>query len=247
MTASGLILPGRAPKRVGRTANALLLWRASDLNVQAVTGQVGTFSRAGTSGGVDYKGVGYVAVEDQPAWTMFSGRSALNMTDDDSLFWPILFNPPVIGETMTMLVELDPTWARTGGVTGAPGIATVGGGTGLLADGKAAWDIRRSATAGNITVRAGVGATPTVLDVPVPATGTIQVLTRLVPSSANHSVYAEVAGVTASGGAFSLAGVSWRLLVAELNLSASSTFGEGRYARLAIARGARTLAEMLAL
>lgn len=247
MTASGLILPGRASRRVGRVANAMLLWRANDLDVVPVTEQAATFIRGGLSTPLDDRGVLWTASNYAPAWSMVSGRGSLLMTTADTLNWPILFQPPAVGEAMTMLVELDPVWARTGGVAGTPGVAYVGGTATASADDRVMWNIVRSPGFAQVVVYLYVGVTAAQVPLAIPASGTLQVLTQLRPNGANHDLYAELNGVNGTVTGNVVAGKLWKANTAGLNAAPSAATGTGRYMRMAVARGQRTLAEMLAL
>jgi hypothetical protein len=254
MTASGLILPGRSPRRQGRVANALLLWRATDLDIVPVTGQQTDFTRAGTAPATDHRNVAWTAIAHQPAWTAFASagtgtpdRLALLLGSADNLTWPILFQPPFQGEDMTVFLEYDPTWARTGGIAGAPGLFNIGGTGTLIADTLQVLDVVRSSVSAQLTVRFSQGTVVNQFPLAIPASGPIQLLLQFRASGANHTVYGELGLSNGTTAALAVAGKQWRTMTAGLNKARGSSASNARYTRFAVARGRRTAAEMLAL
>lgn len=80
-------LPGYVSAIRGRRPTALLDWRAADGQLEARTGQLGTFSRAGTATGLDSAGLTVTYRDHQLAWTDLGGRVALVLATAAPIAW----------------------------------------------------------------------------------------------------------------------------------------------------------------
>lgn len=233
-----------------RAVDAAFLWRASDVDVVPVTRQAALFTRAATRSIVDSYGMSRVMVAQQPAWGVINGRVQLDMGTDSELVWTTNLPHLTATDELTVLVELAPLWALTGGITGGPGILAVGGRVANTADGLIAFDLYRSASTNAITARISNGTSTTTQDVTLPGSAALlTVLAQLRVSADVHGVYLEVNGTSASSAYNqSIAGREWRVAEVALNNKGNGgTVGQGRYMTAIIARGRKTLAQMQAL
>lgn len=92
-------IPALAPRYGTRRHSGLPLhWRAADFSLEAISGQDGVFTRAGTNGqGDDSEAVSYTAVHSQPCWHVDAslGLPVLRMrdTEGDQLYFPFKVTP----------------------------------------------------------------------------------------------------------------------------------------------------------
>lgn len=92
-----MTLPPLFGSTLTRRARSFLHWRADRFDVNALTGQTGTFSRAGTASALDFAGTSATIVHSAPAWQMedWDGDSsresvALLMGGSNRLWWPMI-------------------------------------------------------------------------------------------------------------------------------------------------------------
>lgn len=92
-----MTLPPLFGSTLTRRARSFLHWRADRFDVNALTGQTGTFTRAGTASALDFAGTSATIVHSAPAWQMedWDGDSsresvALLMGGSNRLWWPMI-------------------------------------------------------------------------------------------------------------------------------------------------------------
>lgn len=263
MSTSQLILPGRSAQRIRRAVNAWFLWKASDLSLAAVSGQVGVLTRPATTVELDTRLATWSAVAGQPSWGMVAStggaydRVGMRLDGVSWATWPTQMpTPPLaVGETLTLYVELDPLWSRTGGDASQHGVVKLGRSAaisgGLLPAGEMAIQVKRNFSTNTLQALLYASANGVASSAVVPATGIVKLLVHLLPSSVTkHQIWCTVNGVLGSQSSeLVVAGQVWSEQVLELNgdpLVAGSV-GDARYLKVAVAKGNYTQAEMEAL
>ena len=80
---------------------ASFVWRARDLSLNALTGQVGTLVRAATGTSLDSYAVSLTTVRDRPRWHITSSLAAIKLGALEYLGWPV----PMIPIAMSGLID----------------------------------------------------------------------------------------------------------------------------------------------
>lgn len=80
---------------------ASFVWRARDLSLNALTGQVGTLVRAATGTSLDSYAVSLTTVRDRPRWHITSGLGAIKLMSIEYISWPM----PLIPMAMSGLID----------------------------------------------------------------------------------------------------------------------------------------------
>jgi len=99
----------------GRALRHPLVWLGRDLAVDALSGQVGTWTRTTTAAPTDSYGVARTVVHSQPAWQadVTHGRTGALLGASTGISWPL----PVLPQAMSGMVEF--VEGGTVGTTGA--------------------------------------------------------------------------------------------------------------------------------
>jgi hypothetical protein len=262
MSTSQLILPGRSAQRIRRAVNAWFLWKASDLSLVAISGQVGVLTRPATTVELDTRLATWSAVAGQPSWRVVAStggaydRVGMRLDGVSWATWPTQMpTPPLaVGETLTLYVELDPLWSRTGGDASQHGVVKLGRSAaisgGLLPAGEMAIAVKRNFSSNTLQALLWANGNSVASSAAVPATGVVKLLVKLVPSGGNHVIACIVNGVVGSGSAaLVVAGKVWSEQTLELNGTplVSGSIGDARYLKVVVAKGDYTQAEMEAL
>jgi hypothetical protein len=123
------------------------------------------------------------------------------------------YNPPAIGQEMTIYAEFTPLWPRTGTVTGNPGLLTQGGIGTFAVDGKSCIDLIRDSATATLQARLSVNEAGSAgSTVAIPTSGRVRALVQVRASNESHLVRLEVNDVVGSDSATRLlAGTTWRL------------------------------------
>lgn len=265
---SSLVLPGPTSRRTGLRLPATLVWRSRDLTVNAATGQAGTLVRSTQGAGLDVAGRTTTVPPYRATWTMLDAdgdtvvesvwlKAVGGTAAGDLLQWPFTMPALAEGDELSCYLELFPGWSRTGGVTGSPGLLSLGGTAAFAADGKAVLDLFRDSGAAQLVARAAIGSSTLTLGsgaLPANASEVLAVLLQLRAQGSSHQLHLEVGTpgsltITAtSGSVIVFAGSSWRSPVAVLNSRGNGDQrSDATYRLLVIARGRRTAAELAAL
>lgn len=80
---------------------ASFVWRARDLSLNALTGQVGTLVRPNTGTSLDSYAASLTTVRDRPRWHITSGLGAIKLMSVEYLSWPM----PLIPMAMSGLID----------------------------------------------------------------------------------------------------------------------------------------------
>ena len=90
-------------RQSGRALGHPLVWLAREFTVDALTGQVGTLTRAATAAPTDGNGVARTVVHSQPAWQTNTthSRTGLLLGTNANLAWAL----PVLPQAMSGMVE----------------------------------------------------------------------------------------------------------------------------------------------
>jgi hypothetical protein len=123
------------------------------------------------------------------------------------------YNPPMIGQEMTIYTEFTPLWPRTGTIAATnPGILTQGGIGTFAVDGKSCIDLIRDTGTATLQARISVNEAGAVGSaVAIPAAGRVRALIQVRASNESHLVRLEVNDVVGSDSATRLlAGTTWR-------------------------------------
>lgn len=183
-----------------------------------------------------------------PTSVLFTAASTVARTRDD-LSFPLGFPVPAIGEEYTLYEKFDPEWPYTGSDGTAPGLFSLGGFGSFAVDGLSCWDTHRSTAAASLNFRLDANSASGVsTTVNLPASGTIELISRIQASGLQHVLYAEIAGVgNSTSGATDLSAYPWRsTVVLPGDRGNSHDAGAIFLHELIVARGRFTLAEMQA-